>query len=112
MAYKRYYNQNYKRNYTSKPKAKDIRIEYPSRGATYNNPVYGVYEYDEYPYNSVLAGQTRRSFLNSFETLEEAQKEYPNASLHGCGYEPVNIPKNPPAWFDEANAGERWDDDY
>lgn len=66
----------------------DIRIEYPSRGATYNRPQYGVYEYGVYPRSSVLAGQTRRVFLDSFDTLEEAQREYPNAECAGCGFQP------------------------
>jgi hypothetical protein len=66
----------------------DIRIEYPSSGATYNTPNYGVYRYDTYPRHSVLAGQRRRQFLDSFPTLEEAQAKYPGAELCGCGYQP------------------------
>jgi hypothetical protein len=69
---------------------RDIRIEYPSRGATYNTPEYGVYTYDTYPRGSVLAGQQRRTFLNRFPTLEEAQKAYPGAAYSGqgaCGYQ-------------------------
>jgi hypothetical protein len=65
----------------------NIRIEYPSAGATYNRPEYGVYGYGVYPRSSVLAGQTRRVFLGSFATLEEAQAEYPDAELAGCGYQ-------------------------
>lgn len=66
----------------------NIQIEYPSSGATYSNDAYGVYEYSTYGRSSVLAGQTRRVFLDSFETLEEAQKAYPEAELvTGCGYE-------------------------
>ena len=66
----------------------DIRIEYPSIGATYGRPEYGVYEYSEYPRSSVLAGQTRRRWLDSFETLNEAKAAYPAAvEAAGCGYQ-------------------------
>jgi hypothetical protein len=60
----------------------DVRIEYPSRGATYCNPEYGVYRYSEYPRSSVLAGQERREFLGSYDTLEEARAAHPNSDPH------------------------------
>ena len=70
----------------------NITIEYPSRGATYNDPVYGVYEYSKYPRSSVLAGQTRRVFLDSFETLEQARQAFPEAEVSaGCGYQAPNL---------------------
>lgn len=68
------------------PKGAEVVIEYPSQGATYNRPVYGVYAYDTYPRSSVLSGQTRRSFLDSFETLEEARAVYPKAEYTVPGY--------------------------
>ena len=67
--------------------AKDIRIEYPSAGATYSRPVYGVYEYATYGRSSVLAGQQRRVYLDSFETFKEAAAAFPNATAAGCGYQ-------------------------
>ena len=48
-------------------------------GRTYARNDYGVYEYGTYPRNSVLAGQMSRTFLDSFESLEEARAKYPNA---------------------------------
>lgn len=66
----------------------EIFIEYPSRGATYADACYGVYEYSTYPRSSVLAGQRRRVFLDSFETLAEATAAYPNADTSGCQYTP------------------------
>ena len=69
----------------------NIQIEYPSRGTTYSKNEYGVYQYGKYPRSSVLAGQTRRVFLNSFETLKEAQAAYPEASLSGCGYQAPSL---------------------
>jgi hypothetical protein len=87
-------------------------IEYPSSGATYSRDEYGVYRYDTYPESSVLGGQERRTFRDSFLTLAEAKAAYPNAEESGNGYRDIEIPHTPPAWFDPANAGETWDDDY
>lgn len=64
---------------------KDRRIEL-GRGATYSNNKFTVYEYDEYPSSSVLAGQERRRWLDEFDTLTEAQAAYPDAVESGCGY--------------------------
>lgn len=65
----------------------DIQIEFPSMGKTYVRNVgktyvrnvYGVYQYGRYPRSSVLGGQVRRQFLDSFETLDEARAAYPDA---------------------------------
>jgi hypothetical protein len=67
-----------------------IQIEYPSEGATYSRDQYGVYRYDTYPRSSVLAGQERRVFLDSFNTLEEAQAAYPGVPFinNSCYTEP------------------------
>ena len=68
---------------------RDQRIEFPSSGATYSDLVYGVYEYSEYPRSSVLAGQPRRVFLDSYPTLAEAQEAYPAADVVALsGYAP------------------------
>ena len=90
-----------------------IRIEFPSRGATYCHQKYGVYKYGIYPSHSVLAGQESRTFLNDFETLEEAQTAYPEAEVaDGSRYQKVFIPQTPPDWFEPVDAGERWNEDY
>lgn len=89
-----------------------ITIEYPSAGATYSRDEYGVYKYDEYPESSVLAGQERRTFLDSFSTLAEAKAAYPDATESANGYREIVIPETPPEWFDPANAGETWESDY
>jgi hypothetical protein len=60
--------------------ASNIQIEFPSVGQTYARNEYAVYEYGVYPRSSVLAGRTRRVFLDSFETLESARKAYPDAA--------------------------------
>jgi hypothetical protein len=70
---------------------KDIRIEFPSTGATYSRLEYGVYEYGVYPRGSVLAGQERRVFLDSFETLEEARADYPHAELSNSGFQEPSL---------------------
>ena len=40
---------------------------------------FSVYEFGVYGSNSVLAGQTKKSFKDQFKTLEEAQAAYPHA---------------------------------
>lgn len=83
---------------------KDLRIEFPSAGATYARDEYGVYEYSEYPESSVLAGQERRQFLDSFETLEAARAAYPDAVESGCGYQPPFLGHLPDDGEDEEYA--------
>jgi hypothetical protein len=90
-----------------------IAIEFPSAGATYNRPEYGVYAYGVYERSSVLAGQEKRSFLGSFATLEEARAAFPGADESGCGYREIVMPLAPPSWFDPQAAGEVWsEEDY
>ena len=90
-------------------KRSNIRIEFPSRGATYCNEVYGVYEYGVYDSSSVLAGQEKRTWLDEFNTLEEAKSKYPSASVsESTGYRKLEMTSTPPSWFDPAIAGEEW----
>lgn len=49
------------------------------RGETYASERWTVYEHGVYDRDSVLSGQSRRSWLDDFDTLEEAQKAYPEA---------------------------------
>jgi len=55
--------------------------------------------------------------------LEEAQERYPKAKEVPYSTKPFRtgnesladlsgLPECPPGWFDSANAGERWEDDY
>jgi hypothetical protein len=69
--------------------------------------VYGIGRYEDW---SVLAGQTKRVFLDDFDTVEEAQVAYPDASESGLP-ERARVPINPPSWFDPMDAGERWSED-
>lgn len=98
---------------TAVEKHGETLIEYPAAGATYSHDEYGVYTYDEYPARSVLAGQPRRTFLDSFDTLDEARAAYPGAGWYGegSGYAYRPIPESPPDWFDPEAAGESWSDD-
>lgn len=68
-------------------------IEYPSMGSTYCREEYGVYEYGTYPRSSVLAGQQRRRWLDSFETLAEAKAAFPEAEWqdNGSHFQPVSV---------------------
>ena len=82
----------------------DIRVEYPSRGATYCHAEYGVYKYGTYPRNSVLAGQQSRQYLGSYPTMGEALQAHPGANVTGCGYqEPYlgHLPDDEQSWGEE-----------
>lgn len=70
---------------------------------------HGVYER-----SSVLAGQDYRQLVKPFDTVEEAKAEFPEAKVDLEGYDPLpfELSSVAPDWFDEANAGERWNDDY
>jgi hypothetical protein len=61
-----------------------LTVEYASRGATYRHADgYTVYEHSTYPRSSVLAGQPRRVFVETFATLAEAQAAFPAAEFLG-----------------------------
>ena len=49
------------------------------RGETYASDRWTVYEHGTYDRDSVLAGQSRRIWLDDFDTLEEAVIAYPDA---------------------------------
>ena len=49
------------------------------RGMTYSTDRWTVYEHGIYGRDSVLSGQSRRSWLDDFDTLEEAVIAYPDA---------------------------------
>jgi len=76
-----------------------------------------VYGHGTYPDSSVLAGQSRRAFLDSFPTVEEARAEWPHADVldhsskvwRGSSLVEISgLPECPPDWFDPADAGETW----
>lgn len=73
-----------------------------------------VYAHSTYEYPSVLEGQPRRLFIDSFETEEAALAAFPAAEVcAGSTRVPVGVPASPPSWFDPADAGECWhEDDY
>lgn len=82
-----------------------------------------VYEHGTYERSSVLAGQARRSFRGAYDTLEEALADFPNAAMLDRSTKPwepedasledlSGLPECPPDWFDPADAGEHWGDDY
>ena len=45
---------------------------------------FSVYELGVYPRSSVLAGQTRKTFVDAFDTLEQAQAAHPRADVGGA----------------------------
>jgi len=54
---------------------KEITIEKDKYGG------WSVYEFDTYPRSSVLSGQTRKRFINSYDNISEAEKHYPKADI-------------------------------
>ena len=60
----------------------DLTIEYDGE---YN--WWYLYEFSTYPRSSVLAGQTMKSYIGHYDTVEQAQAEYPSARV---GYRDAN----------------------
>lgn len=54
---------------------KEITIEKGKYGG------WSVYEFDVYPRSSVLSGQTRKRFINTYDSISEAEKHYPTADV-------------------------------
>lgn len=76
-----------------------------------------IHAHGKYPESSVLAGQYQRVKCHWYETTEEAQAEYPQATVNDSPALPLewiapSVPSCPPEGFDPADAGERWDEDY
>jgi hypothetical protein len=67
----------------------ELTIE-QGRGATYASERWTVYEHGVYDRDSVLSGQSRRTWLDDFDTLEEAQKAYPEAVV--CAFSTYSAP--------------------
>ena len=82
-------------------------------------PEFAVYGYGTYDRWSVLAGQQRRLFLDSYPTREAAIAAWPEAgegqgnAHEGETLEEISgLSSEPPSDFDPMDAGERWDSDY
>lgn len=87
---------------------KTITIE-PSR---MNDNSWNVYEWDRYPEGSVLACQSRKSFIDSSDDLEQLKRDYPTAELYDFPVDAHNdLPDTAPAWFDPQAIGESWGGD-
>ena len=74
-----------------------------------------MYLHGEYERSSVLAGQPKRTLVDVFDSIEEAQRQYPNAEVldAGSAYPSAQMPSEPQDWFDPMDAGEAWgEDDY
>ena len=54
----------------------------------YRDDRYIVHKWGVYPEWSVLAGQDKKQFLDSFETEEEVLENYPNATLSHAMLQP------------------------
>lgn len=62
------------------------------RGATYATDRWTVYEHGTYERGSVLEGQSRRVWVDDFDTLDEARAAYPDAEIiTGSTYRPPSL---------------------
>tara|TARA_R100000750_G_scaffold45368_1_gene30450 strand:- start:531 stop:806 length:276 start_codon:yes stop_codon:yes gene_type:complete len=71
---------------------------------------YCVYGWGEYPEYSVLAGQPRKVFLNSYKTIEAAQEAYPEAKVGNRWTEPQVSVNHLPGEDDPVPGGMYLDD--
>ena len=77
-----------------------------------------VIQHGAYESGSVLEGQPKRSFEFGAPTIVECEKyciingHIPYQVKEGSTYHPKPMSDLPPDWYDPADAGERWDDDY
>ena len=83
-----------------------ITIE-PARG---RDGGYAVYEFGVYPRSSVLAGQTRKRFLDQFDQLRSAMDAYPDAEVSDSVRDPCNSFGHLPGEDDPVPGG-RYPDD-
>jgi len=71
-----------------------------------------VIEHGVYPEHSVLAGQARRAYRGTFDTVKDALSEFPDAEvLEHNTLATASVPQVAPDWFDPADAGERWEEE-
>lgn len=86
-------------------------FDYYTISADKRHEAFNVYGWGEYEESSVLAGQTRKQFIDSFDTLAQAQAAYPQASLSSAWIEPrVSLSHLPGE--DDPVAGGMYPDDW
>lgn len=76
-------------------RTRTARVSYTierGRGATYAHAEgFTVYGHDRYPRGSVLAGMDRRTYVDTFPTVETARAAYPTADvIAGTTYRDVD----------------------
>jgi hypothetical protein len=92
-------------------KREELTIEPNATSAAYGCP-FAVYRHGVYEQSSVLAGSPKRTFLDSFETVEAAQAKYPQAEVRGFSTKVhFEMPRTPPDWFDPTFCGEVWSEE-
>lgn len=70
-----------------------------------------VYAWGHYPEDSVLAGQPSKQYVKAYDTLEEAQTEYPDAGMSSKWTEP-QVSLNHLPGEDDPVPGGMYPDDY
>ena len=93
----------------------DLTIEpVEPRNNTRTDPVYKVIEHSVYERGSVLEGLPKRTFVDSFLSIEAATAAHPTAEVLDHSTKPTlsALGQVAPAWFDPSYAGERWGEGY
>ena len=76
--------------------------------------LYKVIEHSVYERGSVLEGLPKRTFVDSFLSIEAATAAHPTAEVldHSTKEQGNPLPEVAPDWFDPSYAGERWGEGY
>ena len=96
----------------------DQTIEKENRPYTDGEISFVVYEHGIYEDSSVLAGQDKRSFKDSFDSLEEAQEAFPEAHLiEGTTKQNINamtshLPDCTPGSYGDPDEAAEYDDEW
>jgi hypothetical protein len=95
-----------------------MKDKYEYYTMTQDGDYWNVYGWSVYDKNSVLAGQPRKVFLESYETSEEVERNYPGVTPSNrwtepevsVGHAPANYYASDGGFYD---AGEYWsEEDY
>lgn len=70
-----------------------------------------VYGHGVYGRGSVLEGQARKAFIDSFPDVAAAQKAYPQASVGNTPKLSADPGPIPPQWYNEEDIDEPWNPD-
>ena len=92
----------------------DLTIEPEDMPQQHGHPMlYKVIEHSVYERGSVLEGLPKRTYVDSFLSIEAATAAHPTAEVlsYSTKEQGNPLPETAPDWFDPTYAGERWGED-